>query len=169
MSFEEAAFAEPISVALHAVNRVPVREGDTGVVIGAGLIGLLVVQALKRAGCKRVIAADLVQSRLDLARELGATDTFISNEVDVPTEVAALTNGKGADVAMEVVVSVQHLVSPSTAFEMGGLWGVLVILNRSANFPYRKWSLANLHFTAVAPQLESMQKLWKAWLMVPFG
>ena len=103
MSFEEAAFAEPISVALHAVNRVPVREGDTGVVIGAGLIGLLVVQALKRAGCKRVIAADLVQSRLDLARELGATDTFISNEVDVPTEVAALTNGKGADVAMEVV------------------------------------------------------------------
>ncbi len=103
MSFEEAAFAEPISVALHAVNRVPIRPGDTGVVVGAGLIGLLVVQALKRAGCERVIAADLVQSRLDLARELGATDTFLSNAADVPAEVAKLTGGKGADVAMEVV------------------------------------------------------------------
>ena len=103
MSFEEAAFAEPISVALHAVNRVPIKPGDTGVVVGAGLIGLLVVQALKRAGCERVIAADLVQSRLDLARELGATDTFLSSETDVAVEVHNLTGGKGADVAMEVV------------------------------------------------------------------
>ena len=103
MSFEEAAFAEPISVALHAVNRVPIRKGDTGVVIGAGLIGLLIVQALKRAGCEQVIAVDLVQSRLDLAKELGATHTFLSNEADVPAEVQKLTDGKGADVAMEVV------------------------------------------------------------------
>lgn len=103
MSFEEAAFAEPISVALHAVNRVPIKPGDTGVVVGAGLIGLLVVQALKRAGCERVIAADLVQSRLDLARELGATDTFLSSETDVAVEVHKLTDSKGADVAMEVV------------------------------------------------------------------
>ena len=103
MSFEEAAFAEPISVALHAVNRVPIKKGDTGVVIGAGLIGLLIVQALKRAGCEQVIAVDLVQSRLDLAKELGATHTFLSNESDIQAEVQKLTGGKGADVAMEVV------------------------------------------------------------------
>jgi L-iditol 2-dehydrogenase len=103
ISFEEAAFAEPISVALHAVNRVPVKQGDTAVVIGAGLIGLLVIQALKRAGCRKVIAVDLVQSRLDLALELGATHAFPANQGDIPAEVKKLTGGKGADLAMEVV------------------------------------------------------------------
>ena len=60
LSFEEAAFAEPVSVALHAVNRVGITEGESAVVIGAGLIGLLVIQSLRRAGCSNIIAIDLL-------------------------------------------------------------------------------------------------------------
>ena len=138
MSFEEAAFAEPISVALHAVNRVPIKKGDTGVVIGAGLIGLLIVQALKRAGCNRVIAADLVQSRLDLAKELGATDTFLSSEVDVPAEVLKLTNGKGADVAMEVVGIGKTLGLAIDSVKMGGAVGCVGNIEPVSQFSLQK-------------------------------
>ena len=138
MSFEEAAFAEPISVALHAVNRVPIQKGDTGVVVGAGLIGLLIVQALKRAGCERVIAADLVQSRLDLAKELGATDTFLSSEVDVPAEVLKLTNGKGADVAMEVVGIGKTLGLAIDSVRMGGSVGCVGNIEPMSEFSLQK-------------------------------
>jgi len=138
MSFEEAAFAEPISVALHAVNRVPIQKGDTGVVVGAGLIGLLIVQALKRAGCERVIAADLVQSRLDLAKESGATETLLSSQVDVPEEVLKLTNGKGADVAMEVVGIGKTLGLAIDSVRMGGSVGCVGNIEPVSEFSLQK-------------------------------
>lgn len=50
LGFEEAAFTEPLAVALHAVNLVKVKPGERALVVGSGLIGLLVIQALKRAG-----------------------------------------------------------------------------------------------------------------------
>ncbi len=101
--FEEAAFAEPVSVALHAVNRARIQPGDAAVVVGAGLIGLLVVQGLARAGCAQIIAVDLNESRLALALQLGATAGLRSDRTDVVAEVRELTEGEGADVVMEVV------------------------------------------------------------------
>jgi L-iditol 2-dehydrogenase len=91
LSFEEAAFAEPVGVALHAVARAGDVAGRTTLVVGAGLIGLLVIQALKRAGAARIIAVDLDEGRLKLAMELGADEAIISGnpvpEVDVALEV----------------------------------------------------------------------------------
>ncbi len=59
---------------MHAVNLTPVRLGDTAVVVGAGMIGVLAVQCLRAAGCARVIAVDPIEQRRTMARELGATD-----------------------------------------------------------------------------------------------
>jgi L-iditol 2-dehydrogenase len=94
LSFEEAAFAEPVAVALHAVRRAGDLSGTSVLVVGAGLIGLLVIQALKRAGATRVIAVDLDEGRLKLARELGADEVFRGGETPPRLEI---------DVAMEVV------------------------------------------------------------------
>ena len=58
LGFEEAAFTEPLAVALHAVNLVKVKKGERALVVGSGLIGLLVIQALKRAGAGEVVAVD---------------------------------------------------------------------------------------------------------------
>lgn len=93
LSFEEAAFAEPVGVALHAMKRAGDLKGSTVLVVGAGLIGLLVIQALKRAGAARVVAVDLDEGRLTLARELGADEVIVSGSAPVPE----------VDVAMEVV------------------------------------------------------------------
>ena len=80
LSFEQAALIEAVSVAMHAVNLTPVKLGDTAVVVGAGMIGVLAVQCLRASGCARVIAVDPVEQRLAMARELGATDTFTTSE-----------------------------------------------------------------------------------------
>jgi L-iditol 2-dehydrogenase len=103
VSFEQAAMVEPTSVAVHAVNRTPVRLNDTAVVVGAGVIGLLVVQVLRAAGCGHIIAADLSPTRLELARELGADERLRSDKVDVVEAVRERTGGRGADIAVEAV------------------------------------------------------------------
>jgi L-iditol 2-dehydrogenase len=103
LSFEQAAMVEAVSVALHAVKRTPLPENASVAVIGTGMIGLLVVQTLRVAGCERIIAVDLEEDRLRLARKLGATDAIKADEPDLSEKIAALTDGRGADAAFEVV------------------------------------------------------------------
>jgi len=103
LTFPQAAMVEPVSIAIHAVQRVKLAPTDVAVVVGSGMIGLFVIQALRWAGVKRVVAVDLAPGRLALARELGATDTIRSDQGDVAAEVARLTGGAGADLAFEVV------------------------------------------------------------------
>ncbi len=103
LPFEHAAMIEAVSIAVHAANRTPVSLGDTAVVVGSGMIGLLVIQAMRLAGCGRIIAVDLEENRLAKAKELGADIGLKGDAVDVPTEVRKLTGGRGADVVLEVV------------------------------------------------------------------
>jgi L-iditol 2-dehydrogenase len=101
LSFVRAALAEPTSVAVHAVERTPLALDCTAVVVGAGMIGLLVIQALKARGVGRVVAVDLDASRLEKARSLGADLTLKSDAVDAVDEIQKLQGG--ADAAFEVV------------------------------------------------------------------
>ncbi len=103
LPFEHAAMIEAVSIAVHAANRTPVSLGDTAVVVGSGMIGLLVIQAMRLAGCGRIIAVDLEENRLAKAKELGADIGLKGDAVDVPAEVRKLTGGRGADVVLEVV------------------------------------------------------------------
>jgi L-iditol 2-dehydrogenase len=102
LDFVQAAFVEPTAIAVHAVRRAGITKGSSTVVVGSGMIGLLVIQALRWAGASRIIAIDRVAERLAIARELGATDT-LEGSADTPNAVAALTGGDGADAVFEVV------------------------------------------------------------------
>ncbi len=133
--FEEAAFAEPVSVALHAVNRVQIEKGESAVVVGAGLIGLLVVQALRRAGCTNIIAIDLADERLELARQLGASSSLRSDHEDVLGEIRALTNGEGPEVVMEVVGISPTVELAVNAARKGGRICLVGNLAPSVQFP----------------------------------
>jgi L-iditol 2-dehydrogenase len=76
---------------------------DTAVVVGAGMIGLFVIQALKLAGCGKIIAVDVIPDKLKMARDLGATHTIDSSKEDTVARVQALSGGYGADLAIEAV------------------------------------------------------------------
>ena len=101
LTFEKAAMVEPVSVAVHAVQRLGIQFGDTVVVVGSGMIGLLAIQAARAAGCGHIIAVDLEQSKLELALELGADEALSPQETDVLAAVRRRTQGRGADVAFE--------------------------------------------------------------------
>ena len=120
LTFEHAAMVEPVSVAQHAVWRTPIRLNDTAVVIGTGMIGLLVLQVLRTSGCGTVVAVDIDQGKLDLAKELGADLTLNPNEGDVSEAIKQETGGRGADVAFEVVGTTTTLVSAVKSTGKGG-------------------------------------------------
>ena len=103
LPFEHAALIEPFSIAFHAVRRTPLKLNDTAVVVGAGMIGLALIQTLRLAGCGRVIAVDMMPERLALATRLGANDTVNSASGGALEEISRLTAGEGADVAFEAV------------------------------------------------------------------
>lgn len=103
VTFTQAALVEPVAVALHALSLTPIQVNDSAVVVGAGMIGLFVIQALKLAGCDTIIAIDLDDDKLNLAQSLGATHSINAKSSDVAKQVQALTHGRGADVSFEVV------------------------------------------------------------------
>jgi L-iditol 2-dehydrogenase len=103
LHYAHAALIEAVSVAVHGASLTPIEAGDTAVVVGAGMIGLLTLQAARLAGASRVYVVDVDDTRLELARRLGATGTFNSKSANVVERVAKLTSGRGADVALECV------------------------------------------------------------------
>lgn len=120
LSYEQAALIEAVSVAVHAVGITPVRLGDSGVVVGSGMIGLLTVQAVKLAGCTRIIAVDPDDSRLELARQMGATATVNPKSVDAVEVIREMTEGRGADVALECVGATDPIRTAIGAVRKGG-------------------------------------------------
>lgn len=121
LTFVRAAMAEPVSVAVHAVERTPISLNDTAVVVGAGMIGLLVLQALKAAGCGQIVAVDLDKGRLALAQSLGADLGLKPDAVDVVAGVQAITGGRGADLAFEVVGATPTLALATRTVRKGGI------------------------------------------------
>jgi L-iditol 2-dehydrogenase len=102
LSFTEAAMLEAVSVALHAVSLSNIVAGGTALVVGAGMIGLLTMQALRVAGCAKVFVADVDASRLQLATNLGA-NALLATGADLVSQISLLTDGRGADLAVEAV------------------------------------------------------------------
>ena len=95
-----AALMEPVAVAVHAVRRSSVKVGDTVLVLGAGIIGLLCAQMLKAAGAAKVVIADLIPSRLNIAADVGLIAINLKEE-DFHARTKELTDGVGFDVTME--------------------------------------------------------------------
>ncbi|MFN3158293.1 MAG: galactitol-1-phosphate 5-dehydrogenase [Rubinisphaera brasiliensis] len=120
LPFEHAAMIEAVSVAVHAANRTPVKLGQSCVVVGTGMIGLLCVQAMKKAGCGTIIAIDLDDSKLALAKELGATHAINGKAEDLIDQVKQLTGGEGADIAVEVVGATVTIQTAINALRKGG-------------------------------------------------
>ncbi len=126
--YEVLALAEPLTVAIHGVNRGQFHTGDRGVVIGGGPIGLMVARVLFHRGAGDITLVEPVASRRSLADGLGVHRTIDPDERDVMTEVRSRTAGVGADVVFECVGSVQTY---QLAIQLARKGGRIVILGAS--------------------------------------
>ena len=111
LSFKKGAFFEPVACVLHGLERVGVVPGDSVVVCGAGSIGLLFVQLLRRAGAAQILVSDLDTVKLAVARQLGADVVVNPTEADLTETVMKNTKGVGADVAIDASGSPEVTVS----------------------------------------------------------
>jgi L-iditol 2-dehydrogenase len=135
LSFENAAMIEPLSVAFHAVNRVPLTIDDAVVVVGVGMIGLLVIQTLRLKGCGQIIAIDIDQNRLDLACKLGADVGLRSDQLNIPQAISELTHNRGADAGFEVVGIRQTVNTAIASLRKGGSLGLVGNISPEITFP----------------------------------
>jgi len=101
ISDEAGILVEPLSCAIHAVERGNVQLGDTVVLAGAGTLGLLMLQVLKLKNPGCIVVQDVKPERLEMARELGADVCINVKETDPVAKVRSLTEGYGADVFIE--------------------------------------------------------------------
>lgn len=138
LSFERAAMVEPVSIAFHSVALTPISLNDSAVVIGAGMIGLLVIQALRISGCGTIIAVDLEQNKLDLALQLGADHALLAGQVDVAEEVKKLTDDQGTDIAMEVVGNTAAVNTALSSLKKGGALTMVGNLAATVDFPLQE-------------------------------
>jgi L-iditol 2-dehydrogenase len=105
------------------------------VVVGSGMIGLLVIQALRLAGCSRIIAVDLDDQRLRLAKEFGAELCLNARNVDIRGAVLDCTSGLGAKLALEVVGNTEALQTALACLRKGGVLTLIGNLSPKVELP----------------------------------
>ncbi|MGC1483883.1 MAG: galactitol-1-phosphate 5-dehydrogenase [Candidatus Acidiferrum sp.] len=137
LSFVEAAMLEAVSVALHGVSLAPISIGSTALVLGAGMIGLLTLQALRAAGCSRIFVADLDSTRLKLAEQAGAMAGLSAN-VDVAARVLELTGGAGVDVTIEAVGRNETVKASIESVRKGGTVVLVGNISPEVTLPLQK-------------------------------
>lgn len=100
LSAQELALIEPFSISCHALSRAQIKQGDNLLIVGAGPIGLFALIKAKAMGA-RVMIADLLDSRLELAKEYGADRVVNTKEEDIVKVSEEFTNGDMFDVCVE--------------------------------------------------------------------
>ena len=129
VSFEHAAMVEPVAVATHAIELTPLKMRDTVLVVGAGMIGLFLIQVLKISNAGNIIAVDLDEQKLQMAKKFGAEYTINAKDANLHKSILNLTENRGVDVAFEAV-GIEHTVN--TAIENVRKGGAVTLVGNLA-------------------------------------
>jgi len=162
MSEQDAAMLEPVTVAVHAVRRTDIRLGDTSVVIGAGPIGLLVLQAARAAGTGHIVLIEPQPARRALGGLLGA-DTLIDPIAEDAGEVVRATLGQqGADVVFECAGIPRTIQDAVNLVRRGGLVSMVGLPNLPAEIDPASWLMKEVRLTASLAYLHEEFEIAKA-------
>jgi L-iditol 2-dehydrogenase len=147
MSFVNSALLEPVSIGMHAANRTPILPDDTVVVIGAGTIGLFIMQACRLRGAARIIVADINDFRLDVAKKLGADIIINPLKSNLGEVIFTETQDKGANVTFEAVGYAQTFKDAVSVTKTGGYLVAVGNLEKIAEFDLQELVARELTFT----------------------
>jgi 2-desacetyl-2-hydroxyethyl bacteriochlorophyllide A dehydrogenase len=147
VSLDAAALSEPLSCCLHTINRSAMRPGDRVAIVGAGIIGLLLLQLARRAGAARILVSDPAPHRRETAQRLGADVVVDPLATDVAAAGRDMTGGIGVDVALEAVGSVQTVRDCLALPRRGGTAVVMGVAPPTAEVPLRPYELFDRELT----------------------
>jgi len=135
VSFIQAAMVEPVAVACHAVELTPISLQDTVAVVGTGMIGLFLIQVLKNSNAGKIIAVDINEEKLSLAKQFGADLLLNPLKQEVPGEIQKITDGRGADIVFEAVGNSETLNLSIESVRKGGTVTVIGNLSPVVSLP----------------------------------
>jgi L-iditol 2-dehydrogenase len=115
LGYEEAALAEPTGCCIRGMDRLGIHSDDSTVVVGAGAAGLTYVRLLRALGAGLIVATDLISSRLEWAKKLGADETLGASATDLKRQILALTEGRGVD---NVIVAAGNVKAIEASFPL---------------------------------------------------
>jgi threonine dehydrogenase-like Zn-dependent dehydrogenase len=141
VTFQEGALVEPLSVSLHGVRMSRFRLGDRVVVVGAGMIGLGVIQFLKLGGAGKIIVLEISSPRSQIAQELGADVLLnpISEGENLKDHILDLTDGIGADIVFECSGAASGFQNTINYVCSGGQ--IMLIGLHERELPFNFWTL----------------------------
>ncbi len=139
LSDEEAALLEPATVAVHALRRTPLRLGESAVVIGAGPIGLLVLQCARIAGAGATVVVEPEPTRARLAAELGATEVIDPRTASVDEAVRSACGRLGADVVFECAGLPETIDQSVSLVRRGGVVSLVGLATVPARISPASW------------------------------
>ncbi len=122
VSFEQATFIEPLGTAVRALRAAGLRPGQSLLVVGSGVAGLLIIKLARTLGAGVIVATDVSAYRLEKARQFGADHAMAANE-DVPAALRRVNDGRLADV---VILSAGALPAARTALQCADRGGTVL-------------------------------------------
>lgn len=149
-------------------NGLKPKEGDTIAIVGTGAVGSGALMAAKIKGCSKIICVDIHDSRLEMAKELGATDTINSLKENWVDKVKELTNGEGVNFAIDTTGISAIMHQAITALASGGHLAPIAVTAKTLEFmPWNELTALQKHVDSVLmgdaiPQL-ALQKLINFW------
>jgi len=143
IGFEQGAFFEPATVALHGLQRVPYEGGKNVAILGGGTVGLFTMQWARIFGAKNLVVFDIEDSRLELGKALGATAGINTRDEDFMEQAMAITGGRGYDYVFETA---GNTVTMKMAFALAANKANMCFIGtptRELTFTVKEWECMN--------------------------
>lgn len=143
VSFEQAALFEPASVALHGLERVDYKGGHTVAILGTGPIGIMTMQMAKIYGASKVVVFDIVDEKLNLAKELGADAGINTLSDGFMEEAMKLTDNRGFDYVYETA---GNTITMKMAYQLAANKAQICFIGtpkKELTFSVKEWECMN--------------------------
>jgi L-iditol 2-dehydrogenase len=147
VSLELAALAEPLSCCLHTLNLSGIRPGDSVAVVGAGTIGLMLLQLARRAGATRILVSEPSAVKRQVAQRLGADVVVDPLHDDLQAAARHMCGGRGVDVALEAVGARQTVIDAIALPRRGGTVVLMGVASPTTEVPIRPFDMFERELT----------------------
>lgn len=147
LSFEEAALIEPLACCIRGLDKVDIKAGESVLIVGAGPIGLLLMQLARNSGASMIIQTDIEDYRLEKALDLGVDHVINVCREDAIKRVKELTGGYGVDVAIEAVGSSEAITQAVKAVRKGGRVNIFGVSPQDAVWQVKPFELYSKELT----------------------
>ena len=169
LDMDLAALGEPIACAMYSGLTCGAQLGDVVVVYGMGFAGGIIAQAVKRMGAYKVVAVDVAEHKLDIARRLGSDVRINAKTVDPVKAVLDLTDGRGADVVVEAAGSETSMNQATAMLKHNGVLALYSWITQPITLNISRWHDDGLQIrtTGLVHHTEQGRVIWTPWALRP--